>query len=398
MQIKKKTPRGSLIGLWLAYFLYWGSLAPFVPYVGLFYESVGLTGSQIGQLGSLRAVVSFISAIALAFLSDILRRRKLILILCVLGMITALILFPYMASFATLLPVVVLYSIFLSPVLAILDQDTLGALEDPRNYSKVRMGGSFGWGIIVFGAGLLMDVPGIPLMIMFPLHIFFLTLLLALVIFLPDANSVHAPDPRRASLADVGNLLRQPGFALWMGVIFLFGTAEASIINFLFLHIRDLGGSSALMGLSMTFAILGEIVGFSLARRLQGRVGSRRMIVLSLLLRMLWYAFITLTRQPVMILFIQILGGVSFSLIESGSVAYVNERAPRRIGTTAQAVRSAIFLRLSGTVGALIAGALYTAHGSVYMFTIMGFSLLAILILAITLRTVEKRRGSGGAP
>ena len=55
-------------------------------------------------------------------------------------------------------------------------------------------------------------------------------------------------------------------------------------------------------------------------------------------------------------------------------------------------------MRLSGTVGALIAGALYTAHGSVYMFTIMGFSLLAILILAVTLRTVEKRRGSGGAP
>ena len=63
-------PKGRTAGLWWTYFFYWGSLAPFIPYVGLYYESVGLTGTQIGQLGSVRSIISFASAILLAFLSD----------------------------------------------------------------------------------------------------------------------------------------------------------------------------------------------------------------------------------------------------------------------------------------------------------------------------------------
>ena len=50
------------------------------------------------------------------------------------------------------------------------------------------------------------------------------------------------PALKKASLKDVLDLLRHPGFGLWMGVIFLFGLAEASLINFLFLHVRDIGG------------------------------------------------------------------------------------------------------------------------------------------------------------
>ena len=103
-----RTPRGTRVGLWGAFFFYWGSLAPFIPYVALYYESINLTGSQIGQLSAIRSLVSFFSSILLAFLSDFLRRRKLILRICVLGMTAALLIFPHAASFTTLLPIVVL--------------------------------------------------------------------------------------------------------------------------------------------------------------------------------------------------------------------------------------------------------------------------------------------------
>ena len=125
------------------------------------------------------------------------------------------------------------------------------------------------------------------------------------------------------------------------------------------------------MGITMTFAILGEIVGFTISKRLQGRVGSRRMIVLSFAIRTLWFILIGINRIPLLVLPIQIFGGISFSLIESGSVAYVNERSPGRIGTTAQGVRSAILLRLSSVIGSLIAGGIYQHSGSSRMYGIM---------------------------
>ena len=152
-----RTPRGTRAVLWGAFFLYWASLAPFIPFVGLYYESINLSGGQIGQLGSIRSLVSFASSILLAFLSDVLRRRKLIMRTCILGMITALLIFPRAATFATLLPIVMLYSIFLSPTNAILDETTLRSLDNPRDYSKVRLGGSVGWGILVFITGWLLD-------------------------------------------------------------------------------------------------------------------------------------------------------------------------------------------------------------------------------------------------
>jgi len=158
-----KTPRGTLTGLWVAFFLNMAGMAAFVPYVGLYYESINLQGWQIGQLSSIRSLVSFISTILLAFLSDVLRRHKLILRACILIMITALLIYPHAASFATLLPIVMLYSITLSPTNSILTQTTLNTLDNPRNYSIVRMGGSIGWGLVTLATGLLLDNPAFDL-------------------------------------------------------------------------------------------------------------------------------------------------------------------------------------------------------------------------------------------
>jgi PPP family 3-phenylpropionic acid transporter len=388
-----RTPRGIIFGLWSSYFLYWAALAPVIPYLGVYFESIGLTGSQIGRLGSLRAMVAFISAITLAFLSDLLRRHKLVLIISALGMLIALFLFPRMLSFATLIPVVALYSVFIAPADSVLDEATLRALDNPRDYSIVRMGGSISWGIFVFAAGLIFNLPGVPLTFMFTLHIIFLAVFLVLALLLPETGAA-AGDRKRASLADVWELFRFPGFALWMGILFLWGAVEASVINFIFLHIKNIGWSSALMGASMSVGILGEIAGFAAAKRIQGRVGSRRMMVYSLILRVFFFAATALITLPAPFLIVQALGGASFALMQAGSVAYVNERAPRRIGTTAQAVRGSVLQRLSTSVGALICGALYQAYGSTNMFLIMSAATLVTLLFAVILRTCEHRRAS----
>jgi PPP family 3-phenylpropionic acid transporter len=388
-----RTPRGIITALWSTYFLYWAAVAPVIPYLGVYFESIGLTGSQIGRLGSLRAMVAFFSAIALSFLSDVFRRHKPVLIISALGMFIALFLFPRMLSFATLIPVVALYSVFIAPADSVLDEATLRALDNPRDYSVVRTGGSFGWGIFVFVSGLIFDLPGVPLSFMFTLHLIFLAVFLVLALLLPETGA-PAGDRKRASLADIRELFRFPGFALWMGILFLWGAVEASVINFIFLHIQNIGWSSALMGASMSVGIIGEIAGFAAAKRIQGRIGSRRMMVYSLILRVFFFAAVALITSPALFLITQALGGASFALMQSGSVAYVNERAPRRIGTTAQAVRGSILQRLSTSIGALICGSLYQAYGSTNMFLIMTAVTLVTLIFAVILRTIEHRRAS----
>ena len=385
------SPRGRLISLWLSFFLYWGAIASFIPYLSLYYDNIGLTGTQIGTLNSVRSALSFISAIIIAFLSDVLRRRKLVFILCILGMILLLAIFPSMATFITILPVIALYSALQTPNIAILDQETLSVLENPRDYSMVRVGGSFGVGIITLLTGLIVDRPGMPFTIIFLLHIILLLILLLLVLCMPGSHD-QQKQGKIPSYKDVLALFRIPGFALWLGIIFLFGFGDASQVNFLFLHIRNVGGSASLMGLATTFSIVGEIAGYYLAQRVQLRVGSRRMIVLSFVFRTIWFVLIALNRTPLLVLPIQVLNGISFALIGAGSVAYVNERAPAHIGTTAQGVRNAILIRLSGVVGSLFSGAIYQRSGPVHMYLVLAAISAASLVLAILLRRAERRR------
>ena len=387
-----RTPRGTRAGLWGAYFLYWASLAPFIPFIGLYYESINLNGSQIGQLSSIRSLVSFISSILLAFLSDVLRRRRLILRVCILGMASALLIFPRAASFATLVPIVVLYSIFLSPTNAILDETTLLSLDNPRDYSKVRTGGSVGWGILVFITGWLLDNAAVNLTVIFNLHIFLLALLLAFSWLLPEASRAPGASAKKVSLKDVWEMLRLPAFLPWMGIIFLWGVADSSIIAFLFLHIKHLGGGTSLMGTVLSASILGEIVGFTAAKRIQHKVGTRRMMILSFAVLCFWFTAASLIKQPVFFLFFMIIAGAGFSLMHAGSVSYVNMRAPKQIGTTAQAIRGAIQMGLGSSIGALISGVLYQAYGSAALYRIMAVVAFIGFLLALLLRFLELSR------
>ena len=66
------------------------------------------------------------------------------------------------------------------------------------------------------------------------------------------------------------------------------------------------------MGMATVFSILGEVVGYSLAQRMQGRIGSRRMIILAFAFRTLWFILIAFNQSPLLILPIHIISGSSF--------------------------------------------------------------------------------------
>ena len=390
-----RTPRGTRAVLWGTFFLYWAGQAPFIPFIGLYYESINLSGVQIGQLGSIRSLVSFASSILLAFLSDFLRRRKLILRVCILGMIAALLLFPRAASFWSLLPIVTLYSIFLSPTTAILDETTLRSLDNPRDYSKVHLGGPVGWGILILITGWLLDNTAISLTVIFNLHIFLLIPLLAFSWLLPEADRTPGVSAEKASFKDVWEMLRLPAFLPWMGLVLLWGVADSSILNFLFLHIKSISGNPALMSAALFISILGEIAGFAAAKRIQHKIGSRMMMALAFLMYFFLFTAVSSIKQPSMILPFMIFGGAGFSLIHAGSVVYVNQSAPKQIGTTAQALRGAIRLGLGSGTGALISGVLYQAYGSTALYRTMAFITLIAFFLGLLIRSLERSRGKG---
>ena len=381
------TSKGAQVNLWLAYFIYWAGAAAILPYISVYYESVNLKGTQIGQLSSIPFFVSMVSSILLAFLSDVSKKHKLILRLCAAAMIAVMALYPAARSFLAFLPIVFMYSIINAPFTSIMDQTTLTALENPADYGKIRVGGSIGWGIMVLVTGFLVDKLNRGYGIIFYICIIFLVIFLINTIGMPQGHKIEVKTEERPNIKMIGEMLRQPGMLPVLLLIAIWGIGESAIGNFLFLHIKSLGGSSTLMGIALSISLVGEIVAFSIANKILAKIGPGKMMLLSFLVLFAWLFGLSLIRNPIAIPFFQVFGGAGYALIQSGSVAFVNERAPKQLGTTAQAIRGGVLSGLGVGTGALISGVIYEASGSVVLFrnmsylTIAGFALGVVMYL-----------------
>ena len=89
-----ETPTGRRTALWLAYFVFWSGLAAYLPYIAVYYESIGLMGGEIGRLNSIPYFVTLVSSIVFAFLSDKFGQHKLILRVTSVGIIVILLIYP----------------------------------------------------------------------------------------------------------------------------------------------------------------------------------------------------------------------------------------------------------------------------------------------------------------
>jgi PPP family 3-phenylpropionic acid transporter len=386
------TPPGRQLSMWMAFFVFWCGAAAFLPYLGVYYESVNLKGSQIGQLNSIPYFVSFFSSIIFAFLSDVTRRHKLVLTLCVLGITGVLFVYPSARTFAAFVPIVLAYSLLHAPISPILDETALASLEKPEHYGKIRVGGSIGWGIMVLITGYLIDNLGLGLPIIFYIYIFFNFIFLINIGIMPSIRRHPASSAKPVSPMRIWEMVRLPGFMLFMLVIIVWGIGESSISNFLFLHIKSLGGSSTLMGIALSVSLIGEIITFTFAHKIQARLGPHKMILAAFIVLFTWLTGLSLIRNPNAIPFFQVFGGAGFALLQSGSVAYVDQRAPREIGTTAQAVRGALYFGLGAGVGAIISGMLYESFGSVFLFRTMSFVSVGGFLFGIVAYLIERRR------
>ena len=383
--------------MWVSFFVFWSGTAAFLPFISLYYESVGLRGGQIGQLNSIPFFVSLFSSIVFGFLSDVSRRHQLLLAVCTVGMIAVLFVFPLASTFLALLPIVLVFSILQAPCVPLMDQTALQSLDDPAHYGRVRVGGSIGWGIMVLVTGFLIDRVRMGLPVIFYVNITFYTLFLVMIAFLPKSRREAAGEQKRASLGKIRELFKERGFILFLLISIIWAIGESSIGGFLFLHIKHLGGSSTLMGTALSVSLIGEIFTFSQADKIQRRLGPQKMVLLSFVVMFTWLTGLSLIRNPSAIPFFQAFGGAGYALLQSGSVAYVNKLAPREIGTTAQAIRSGLYSGFGTGTGLIISGRIYESAGSVFLFRSMSFVILGGFLFGILAYLVERdRRLSAG--
>lgn len=362
-QTKDLQTRRALILARLTYFFYFGAMGAAVPYLALHYRSIGLSGSEIGLLGGVGPFVTLVAAPLWGALADMLRQHKRVLMLAISGVMLGMLGIALARDLRLLLPIVMLYIFFGSPVISLVDYTVLNLLgERKAEYGRQRFWGAVSWGVMGALLGVITQRYG-PAWI-FVAFFVLIAIALCVALRLPIAEAPLGVSYRAALRA----LLRQRWWAIVLVTVFVQMAGRATGFGFLMLHLSDLGASRSLMGLSVGLASLSDVPTFFFADRLLRSWGARGMLLLALGFTMVALLGYGLPRNPWVITVVQLLQGPSFSAMWVAGVHYAREAAPEGIGATTQALFGAVVWGLGSGTGNLLGGVVYDAFGARTLF------------------------------
>ncbi|HDL08487.1 MAG TPA: MFS transporter, partial [Desulfobacteraceae bacterium] len=150
------------------YFIYFGVLGIFLPFFNLYCYHIGFSGFQIGNISSLRSVVTILFSIVWGILADRFQTRRPMYILCCIISTIAWSFFLYTSDYKTMLVIMFFYGIFYAPIISFLEAFTMDVLEKNKEYyGRIRVWGSINFILVVIIAGKIIDLYSIEVILLF---------------------------------------------------------------------------------------------------------------------------------------------------------------------------------------------------------------------------------------
>jgi MFS transporter, PPP family, 3-phenylpropionic acid transporter len=365
------------------YFFYYMALGSFLPFINLYYERLGLTGVQIGTLAALPVLITATITFLWGAVADAFRLHRVILQAAFILAAVVVFLLSQADHFVALIPWVLAYAIVTSPIIPLLDSNSLEvAKEHQRSYGGIRVWGSIGWAISTWLVGLMIESRDIRWL--FYCYIFLITLTFLFSLFQPARKLVQ-----RSSLVHGLRELLRIDFIMFLVSIFLLTTASGGVSSFFSLYLDQIGATESEIGFSWALAALSELPVMIFSVAILRRIGAEGLLVTAFLIFILRWLLYSVIDVPIWALLVQLLHGLSFAAFVASGVTFVSERTPQGLSATAQAIYSTVAFGLASISGSLIGGYLYDTVGMQDLFRI--FSLLGLAGLAIFLMAGKRK-------
>jgi MFS transporter, PPP family, 3-phenylpropionic acid transporter len=368
----------------LFYFLFYAAASGVFPYAALYYQSIGLSGAQIGLLLGLSPLITLVGAPFFTGIADATHRHKLVISLALVAIIAWALMVPLTRSFPPLLLLISFYALFASPISSLADSATMSMLGEERaKYGRIRLGGTIGWGVMAYFSSLLVERNGL----VWIFWIFAVGMMFTLLV--AQGLSFGQTQPQINFWRGLNKLLANPRWVVFLGLALVAGVGMASINSYQFVYMAELGASKSLMGLSITLSTLSELPALYFGNRLLKRFNAWGLLVLGtavIAARLLLYAAFNV---PVAILMIQVIHGLTYPIIWVAGVSYAHANAPEGLNATAQGIFGAAIFGLGSGLGSFLGGLLIDHFAGRGMYFILGiFVLLGLLVFALIQRSL----------
>ena len=369
-------------------FILYIGIATVAPFIVLYYQGLGFTGTQIGLLTGVTPLINFFSATFWTGFADTTRRHRLLMSIALLGGSITLFVFPLLNAFVPILLLAIILNIFWAPITPFADSATMFMLADQKEmYSRIRLGATLGFGLAAPIAGALVQNLGLKIAFWGCSVMFILGLIVSQKLVY---SQMQTDNPVRGR---VRTLMSNPRWILFLVLAFAGGMAMAGYNNYLFPYMKELGANESTMGLALTVGMVSEIPVLFFGNRLISRLKPYGLLMASMVVTGLRMVLFAASGTPNLILAFQLLNGLTFPTMWVAGVSYADKNAPEGMSTTVQGLFSAMVLGFGTAVGGLTGGLLLGSIGGRGLYFIFGITVLTIVIIvALIQRRLKAER------
>ena len=361
--------------VWVTYFFQFAAVGIFTTFLNIYLHDAGFSGTQICLLNMLAAIVGVVSSIAWGYLGDRTGTPRFIIAGGAAGALLAIQFIPLVHGFWPILMAFCLGNLMNAAPMTLADSNTLVLLGAHReNYGRYRLGGSIGFILVTLTAGFILQAAGTR--VMFPLYGAMMGAFALAALWLPPA-AVHLKQP---SIKQIGGMVRQPAWLLFVACVFLSWISYNATIMYLGVSLKAMGATDSLVGIATIISAVVEMPFMFFSGAFLRRFGPVRLLTAAMGLMVVRYFLLSQMPSPGWAVAINMLNGPAFVFFWTSAVTYANKMAPPHLAGTAQGLYSAT-TSLGSVVSSLLAGWLFDVVGPRGIFLVMSALVLAALLL-----------------
>lgn len=358
----------STINLKALLFFYYSAMTIIISYLPVYFNEIGLSGTQIGILLAVGPLAAMIAQPFWGYMTDKYKTSKKIIILCLTGSIVGgLIMFQVFQYYLLILAVFCFFG-FMSPVGGLgdsLSQKTANKLS--VSFGSIRMWGSLGFAIMSLLSGFLLASIGVKYIYLPFLFFMFLTLVIAFRI--RDVEMSKKP----INVKEAIKLFKNKKFMIFLVIMMFITITHRTNDSFLGIYIIEKGGTESFIGWAWFIGVFSEAIIFATATQWFRKFHALTFIVISGILFAFRWFMMGILQDPFLVLPLQIMHGFTFGIFYLCAFHYVTKLIPEELQSTGHLLFYSFFFGLSGMIGSSVGGFIIEQLSVTYLYSSLAF-------------------------
>lgn len=359
------------------YFAYFAFIGAYLPYFGLYLQSLSLSPSEIGILMSLGQVMRMVVPALWGWLSDRSGRRTPIVRFSAIVSLLCFAAYFFTDNFIGLMVVTLMLHLFWTGALPLVEALTFAHLHDaPEAYGRIRLWGSVGFIAAVLGIGFVLDHQPIRSLLWSAWGLLVVIVFVAWMLREAPSSCAFHPVQTKGKLSDSRVLV-----LLVAG--FFMAAAHGPLYVFYSIHLVGNGYGKALAGVLWSLGVVAEILVFLAMPRLSRYFPLKSLLVISFVAAVVRFAVIGWWVESLFLLVLaQLLHAATFGAHHAATLAALNRWFASGQQGRIQALYGSLSFGAGGMFGALLAGQAWEHLGAGATYALAsGLALFGLLVV-----------------